>query len=70
MCDIESQLNPSQFKRILRSFVVNVSYIGTYWYGYVSLTDGLVAVTNNQQCLTLVNKKRSFRYSATKSLQH
>ena len=40
MCDIESQLNPSQFMRIHRSFVVNVSYIGTYWYGYGSLNDG------------------------------
>ena len=41
MCDIESQLDPIMFVRIHRSFVVNMSYIDIYFYGYVTLINGV-----------------------------
>ena len=41
MGDIEPELNPNMFKRIHRSFIVNISYIDMYYYGYVVLENGM-----------------------------
>ena len=41
MGDIEPELNPNMFKRIHRSFIVNIRYIDMYYYGYVVLENGM-----------------------------
>ena len=41
MGDIEPELNPNIFKRIHRSFIVNISYIDMYYYGHVVLENGM-----------------------------
>ena len=41
MGDIEPELNPNMFKRIHRSFIVNISYIDMYYYGHVVLENGM-----------------------------
>ena len=41
MGDIEPELNPQMFKRIHRSFIVNIRYIDMYYYGYVVLENGM-----------------------------
>ncbi len=41
MGDIEPELNPDMFKRIHRSFIVNISYIDMYYYGHVVLENGM-----------------------------
>ena len=41
MGDIEPELNPNMFKRIHRSFIVNISYIDIYYYGHVVLENGM-----------------------------
>lgn len=41
MGDIEPELAPNMFKRIHRSFIVNISYIDMYYYGYVVLENGM-----------------------------
>ena len=41
MGDIEPELNPDMFKRIHRSFIVNISYIDIYYYGHVVLENGM-----------------------------
>lgn len=42
MGDIEPELNPNMFKRIHRSFIVNIRYIDMYYYGHVVLENGFV----------------------------
>ena len=42
MGDIEPELNPDMFKRIHRSFIVNIRYIDMYYYGHVVLENGFV----------------------------
>ena len=39
--DIEPELNPNMFKRIHRSFIVNIRYIDMYYYGHVVLENGM-----------------------------
>jgi len=41
MGDIEPELNPNMFKRIHRSFIVNIRYIDMYYYGHVVLENGM-----------------------------
>lgn len=41
MGDIEPELNPQMFKRIHRSFIVNIRYIDMYYYGHVVLENGM-----------------------------
>ena len=41
MGDIEPELAPNMFKRIHRSFIVNISYIDMYYYGHVVLENGM-----------------------------
>jgi len=41
MGDIEQDLNPNMFKRIHRSFIVNIRYIDIYNYGSVVLVNGM-----------------------------
>ena len=41
MGNIEPELNPNRFKRIHRSFIVNISYIDMYYYGHVVLGNGM-----------------------------
>ena len=41
MGDIEPELNPNIFKRIHRSFIVNIRYIDMYYYGHVVLENGM-----------------------------
>ena len=41
MGDIEPELNPNMFKRIHRSFIVNIRYIDMYYYGHVVLVNGM-----------------------------
>lgn len=40
MCDVEEDLNEDDFKRIHRSFIVNISYIAEYNFGSVVLENG------------------------------
>ena len=41
MGDIEPELNPNMFKRIHRSFIVNIRYIDMYYYGHVVMVNGM-----------------------------
>ena len=41
MGDIEPELNPNMFKRIHRSFIVNIRYIDMYYYGHVVWENGM-----------------------------
>ena len=41
MKDIEDTLNPATFMKVHRSFIVNLTLIDFYFYGYVIMTTGV-----------------------------